>query len=269
MKTFKAFFFGIFLLLSIQPLTAQSISVSGGGQWTLNAGETTHAFRFWISYNTGGLQTTSLHYKVNGGSQVPRNPVGNGSNNPSYVDIPLSEGTHTIEFIWYGYDWGNLRWFAADTKTKSSTVKFNVYVSNIFDGGNVSIDNQDRPSGSAKTVMSGNSIGIGAIEQSYSGYNWVWSTSGSYLSKWVKRKYQGAQSDLSSSQSTSYSVATDDNATTLEAGLRKLCSLTFQNSYSSMYVNGSTYALSATVGVVEQNSITAYGNTYVNNGIEY
>ena len=269
MKTFKAFFFGIILLFSLQPLTAQSISVSGGGQWTLNAGETTHTFRFWITYNTGGLQTTSLHYKVDGGSQVPSNPVGDGSNNPSYVDIALSEGTHSIEFIWYGYDWGNLRWFIADTKTNSSTVKFNVYVSNIFGGGDVTVDGQTKSSGSAKTVISGSSIDIGAIEQSYGGYYWVWSTSGSNLSKWERQKYQGAVSDLSSSQSTSYSVATDDNATTLEAGLRKVCNLTFTSSSGTVSVSGSPYSSPKSVDVVEQNSIYAYAYGYSSNGLDY
>jgi hypothetical protein len=268
MKTFKVFFFGIILLLSIQPLTAQSISVSGGGQWTLEANETTHAFRFWISYYTGGLQTTSLHYKVDGGSQVPTNPVGNGSNNPSYVDITLGEGDHSIEFIWYGYDWGDLSWFTADTETKSSIVKFNVYVTNIFDGGNVSIDNQNRPSGSAKTVVSGNSIGIGAIEQSYGGYNWVWSSSGSYTSEWLRKKYQGGISSESSSQSTSYSVATDDNATTLEAGLRKVCNLTFTSAGGTVYVNGS-HSSPYTTQVVEQNSVNATANGYSSNGLDY
>lgn len=269
MKMNKLFFIVTVFVLNSYLLIAQSINVSGGGTWTLGATESSHAFRFWISYTWNGLQTASLHYKVDGGGQIPSNVVGDGSNNPSYVDINLGEGEHTIEFIWYGYDWGKLQWFTADTDMKSSTVKFNVYVTNIFNGGDVSIDSQTKASGSAKTVFGGNSIGIGTSEQSYDNYWWVWNGSSSYPSEWRKIKYLSSPSYLSSSQSTTYGVDTDDNSTTLEAGLRKLCSLEFNNSYSSMYINGSTYSSTTTVGVVEQNSITAYGNTYTSSGIEY
>ncbi|MEW6654379.1 MAG: hypothetical protein AB1394_13085, partial [Bacteroidota bacterium] len=121
------------------------------------------------------------------------------------------------------------------------------------------------------TTTVGTTVNLEAQDQSYDSYWRLWNDTEAPLnkSKWVKFASGGARTDKSLAVSYSFTAADNDNGATYEAELRKLCSLTFQNSYSSMYVNGSTYALSATVGVVEQNSITAYGNTYVNNGIEY
>jgi hypothetical protein len=164
MKTFKLF---LYLLISLSAsfisIKGQSITVTGGGTYVLSANESTHNCRFWISYDRNGLQTTSLHYRVNGVGLVPSFPVGDGSNNPSYVDVPLGDGEHSIEFIWYGYDYGQSRWFIADVKTRAHTVKFYVYLTNIFGGGHVYVDNVQRSSGFSKTVFSGNTIDDGTI----------------------------------------------------------------------------------------------------------
>ncbi len=276
MKALKVLFCLVILFIGVINTSAQSITVTGGGTWTLSLSETTHSFYFGISYNTGGLQTTSLHYKVDGGSLVPSNYVGDGSNNPDHVDIPLGEGNHTIRFIWYAYNWGNYTWFIADSTTKTSTVKFNVSVTNIFNGGNVMKDGVQTTSGALKTVMSGNSIGLGAIEQDYGNYHWVWATTGNYPSEWLRKKYNGQNSFISSSQSTNYSIQTDDNATTLEAGLRKICNVTFQNSFvgggtSGTVIVGSTQYNSPTSSfqVVELNPISATAQNQTVNGIEY
>ncbi|MBS3944787.1 MAG: T9SS type A sorting domain-containing protein [Melioribacter sp.] len=197
---------------------------------------------------------------------MPSFPVGDGSNNPSYVDIPLGEGEHSIEFIWYGYDYGQSRWFIADVKTRAHTVKFYVYVSNIFGGGNVYVDNIQRSSGFSKTVFSGNTIDVGAIEQNYNGYYWMWSTSGSYPSKWVRQK--GVETLISYSQFTTYNVGSADNSASIVAGLRKVCSLTFQAN-SSMTINGNYRTSPYTESVVEQNTISALASSYSANGIDF
>jgi plastocyanin len=204
---------------------------------------------------------------------IPSNPVGSGANNPSYVDIDLSQGSHSIEFRWLAYDWGNLLWYIADTETKNVTVKFNIYTSNIFGAGSVLVDGVSRSSGYAKQVIGGNSIGIGAIEQSYNGYNWVWSTTGSNTSKWVRK--QDGNTYISTSQSTTYAVASNDNSATLEAGLRKLCDATFSNSFSGgvISINGNAQNSPASTQVVEANTVTvtaqqSYEN-FNNSGLDY
>lgn len=267
MKLFKLFLFVLFLLSAGSiSIKGQSISVTGGGIYVLSANETTHNCRFWITYDRNGLQTTSLHYRVDGVGLVPSFPVGDGSNNPSFVDIPLGEGQHSIEFIWYGYDWGRRLWFIADTKTMTHTVKFNLYISNIFGSGSIYVDNVQRTSGFSKTVYSGNTVDVGAIEQNYNGYGWVWSSSGNYPSKWVRQK--GVETPISYSQYTTYNVISDDNSATLVAGLRKICSLTFQAN-SNMSINGNYRTSPYTESVVEQNSISAVAYCYSDNGIDY
>ncbi|MBI5730066.1 MAG: T9SS type A sorting domain-containing protein [Ignavibacteriales bacterium] len=73
--------------------------------------------------------------------------------------------------------------------------------------------------------------------------------------------------------SNSYSSISQDlssagNYTTLEAQFDKEFNLTFQAS-GSMYINGSTRSSSWTEYVRDQYSISAYGNGYTSNGLDY
>lgn len=267
MKKIKIFFLIAGLLFSLNHLLAQSISVSGSTSSIMSAGTTTKSLRYWITYSGVEGKTISFHYRVDGGSLVPENPPGDGSNSPSYVDIQFTQGNHTVEFYLYVYDWDHLLWTIPDTETKSVTIKFYMYVKNIFDAGNIVINGENKPSGSSKAVKGGDNIQVAAIEQTYGGYDWEWASSAINPSKWIKKKYGGNQSDVSSSQSMNYSVQTDDNATTLEAGLRKVCDVNFRTytagsglgwDFGSLKVNGVTY--SSPTGyfeVIEQNAISA------------
>ncbi|MEW6654765.1 MAG: hypothetical protein AB1394_15035, partial [Bacteroidota bacterium] len=181
----------------------------------------------------------------------------------SAVHTPSGNFTWTIE-MWEVLILGDE--YKRAEASVNINVKFVIYAENNFGSGNISLEGVNVSSGSSTNKIVGDNVAVGAIEQSDGTYWRVWNTSGTNNSNWKKNNIDiyGA-----TSIGLSYTVGSNDNGVRLTADMKKLYSLTFQNSYSSMYVNGSTYALSATVGVVEQNSITAYGNTYVNNGIEY
>ena len=133
-----------------------------------------------------------------------------------------------------------------------------------------------RPSVTVRTSFSGGTLLVNSIERS-NGYNFTPEpNSTTYLS--VNNQQYGDYFRVftnwtgvggTSTTRDNYINSPSTYSATATATMPKQCSLTFQNSYGSMYVAGGTYSSSATVGVVEQTSITAYGNTYVNNGIEY
>ena len=118
-------------------------------------------------------------------------------------------------------------------------------------------------SGSPVYKIVGESISVGAIDQNDGTYDRIWNTNGTNNSDWRIHN-----SFLAGSRYYSYTVVSGDNGSTLVAGLRKVCNLTFQAS-SNMYINGSTRTPSWTESVVEQNSIYAYANGYSSNGLDY
>ena len=240
-----------FIFLSSM-IFAQSISVSGSSSATLSAGSSTATVRYYITYYDYSGQTLSLHYKVDGGSMVPQYPDGSGANVPSYVDIDLSQGSHTIEFGLLCYDWNYYQWATADTKNKSTTVKFKVFVENIFGDGSVKINGVTKSSGDYVLVKGGDNINIEAVEQSYGGNDYVWNTSAYNTSDWRREPYSGGSNYFSSSKSTSYSVQSSDNYTTLVAGLRFNCYVTFQNNLPGMGNDGVIK-----VGTTQYNSPTS------------
>jgi len=129
-----------------------------------------------------------------------------------------------------------------------------------------------------RTSYTNDNFQIGAIDQYYNGYNWVWNNSGVNNSKWQKQNYNNPnQSDYSSDRNTSYTVQSNDISTKLIAGLRKVCNLNFQNSFVGIgnggviNVNSTQYnSPTSSFSVIELNPISASPvNGQIINGIEY
>lgn len=119
------------------------------------------------------------------------------------------------------------------------------------------------------TTTVGTSVNLEAQDQSYDSYWRLWNDTEAPVgpSKWLKYS-GGIQTEKSSSVSYSFTAADNDNSATYEAGLRKLCSLTFQAG-STIYINSVSKSSPTTEAVVEQNSINAAAGDYSSNGIEY
>jgi hypothetical protein len=116
-----------------------------------------------------------------------------------------------------------------------------------------------------------NTINLGAIEnQSYGGYNWIWNDTEAvnYKSKWTRKAANGTRVDKFSGINYSFSAAADDDGSTYEANLRKMCNVTFGNQFSgtsaggSIEVNGVNQSGPHTANVVEQNTIRAVAPHY-------
>lgn len=128
------------------------------------------------------------------------------------------------------------------------------------------------------TATVGNTVNLEAQEQSYGGYNWIWNDTEAPAnpSKWEK-VVDINRTQVSTSISHSFTAASNDNNSTYEAGLRKICNISFQNNlvglsnYGTLTVNGQLYnSPTSQFQVVEQNAINASANTYYyNNYIEY
>ncbi|KAF0214615.1 MAG: hypothetical protein FD178_2306, partial [Ignavibacteria bacterium] len=249
---------------------AQSISFSSptnGNTYTStgNSSSVGIYFSYGYSYTPSPIVVISNYVKlILDGSQTYSTQ---GSSIPNYFEV--TPGSHTWRLEYWEMHLGESGYTMRASQEVTFTAKFTIYATNNFSGGEIILEgNQVNVNGTNNKVykLPNESVSVSSIEQSKDGYWMKWNTNGTNLSNW-QREFSPIFNATSSS--LSYIVGASDNGVTLSSDMKKLCSLTFQSSNGSMYVAGGTYSSSATVGVVEQNSITAYGNTYVVNGIEY
>lgn len=251
----------------------QSFTYSGPSQVTIPYGSTTATATFYFTYYNLDSEHKVIYPMLNiklDGVQVNTYTLCNNPQTPSSYGISLTPGVHTITFTLMSVNWYTLDCYDTKLWQESQVTvncKFNISVENIFGGGSIYADG-NRTSPFFRTSASGDNVSLGAIEQNYGGYNWVWSTSGSYPSEWRREPSGGGGIGFSSSQNTSYSVQSSDLNTSIVAGLRKVCGLTFQAN-SSMSINGNYRTSPYTESVVEQNSISAIASNYSANGIDF
>ncbi|MBI5808443.1 MAG: hypothetical protein HZA74_08570, partial [Ignavibacteriales bacterium] len=114
-------------------------------------------------------------------------------------------------------------------------------------------------------INSGQTVNVTAIspQTSCEGYTMVWHTGVTNQSRWMRNNLF-----ISYEQSYPIIVSQNDNLAKYFAELRRVCNLTF-NSAGGVYINGSTWSSPKVVEVVEQNTVTASGQWYYSNGIEY
>jgi Secretion system C-terminal sorting domain len=153
-------------------------------------------------------------------------------------------------------------------------VKYNLAAANDFGGGSIIIDGSTVASGTSSNLkLVGENIAVGAIDQSYGGYNYIWNTNGTNNSVWKIQRYNTSIMNINGATSRNYNrtVQSNDNNATLIADLKKLYNVTFQNQGHQISINGSNYSSSGTVQVVEANpayASTDYNN-YTSNGLNY
>ena len=142
---------------------------------------------------------------------------------------------------------------------------------NNFGGGIIVLEGSQQTSGASTLKFVGENVSVSAIDQNDGmGYYRIWNTSGVNNSNWQIEKHQGYPTNIfgAITRGYNYTVASNDNGATLVADLKKVCNLTF-NSPGGVYINGSTWSSPKVVEVVEQNTVTASGQWYYSNGIEY
>lgn len=249
-------------------IVAQSFSWSGPTNLNINYGQTTASASYYFTYNNlSGLCYPGLIIAVNG--NVINNDLCHNPSTPSSYTINFTEGTHTVQFSLLSINCNTLNCFHAiihKVYVFTVTVNFKIRHENIFTYGTIYVDNYTTPRNSPydRTSNPNNSYSIGAIDQSYGGYNWSWNNSGINNSKWIRRTSDGSEYNYSYDRNTNYTVQPNDKNTKLIAGLRKICNITFRNSFvgisngGKIQVNGITYDLpTSAFNVVELNPIVA------------
>ena len=216
-------------------------------------------------------QATILH--ANGGVYDSRN-----THTQDYT-FYLTPGTYTYEVDLYE-NFGDGYFIPTASASITFYVKDIISVTNNFGSGSISVDNSNVSSGSQFQKFIGDNISLGAIDQTDgAGYSRIWNTSGTNNSNWLRTPWGQGSYALggASSRNYTYTVASNDNGATLTADLKKVCNITFQNSFTgignggTISVNGTQYnSPTSPFNVVEQNSISGYpDDNYTNNGINY
>mgnify|MGYP000698818727 CR=1 FL=1 len=277
-KNFLLIIATIFCLSSA--IVAQSFSWSGPTNLTINYGQTTASAAYYFTYNNlSGLCYPGLIIAVNG--NVINNDLCHNPSTPSSYTINFTEGTHTVKFSLLSINCNTLNCYHAiihKVYEFTVTVNFKIRHENIFTYGTIYVDNYTTPRNSPydRTSNPNNSYSIGAIDQSYGGYNWIWNNSGINNSKWKRITSDGSEYNYSYDRNTNYTVQPNDKNAKLIAGLRKICNIIFQNNYVGLgnggiiTVNGSQYnSPTSSFQVVELNPITAEAVDQSMNGINY
>ncbi|MBA4407094.1 hypothetical protein C0389_07465 [bacterium] len=106
---------------------------------------------------------------------------------------------------------------------------------------------------------------------SSTGYTWIFNDSEAPLnpSAWKKDIFNAITPLGSSSSTTTSQLTTSDNGASFVAYLKKICNLTFTSPGGYVYVNNVLYSSPKTSNIVAENSVTAQGQWYFSNGIEY
>ena len=141
-------------------------------------------------------------------------------------------------------------------------VKHQIMIYNDFGAGNINVDGELKQNGSSVLKFTGDNLALGAIDQTYDGYNRIWNENGTNSSEWQKKlkdepNYLRIANGLP--RNYNYTVASNDNGANIRDVLKKVCNISFQNSFGSgkIKVNGQEYnSPTADFPVVEANTIS-------------
>ena len=195
----------------------------------------------------------------------------------------ISSGSYTwkVRLYLYNQETYNTTYEQDEVTFNVAPATYSITAQNNFSGGQIKVGVNGTPiTKTSPYVFSAtinNIVNLEAIEnQSNGGYNWIWNDLEAPLNKsdWGKRE-DNNWGHFDYNQATNFTVnSTDDNAI-YQANLRKVCSLTFTNSFNgisstgSIKVNGTTVSAPATYQVVDQNTITVEASTYTEADVEY
>ena len=165
-------------------------------------------------------------------------------------------------------DYMNLHYEGTVTKV-GITVKNDM---NGYDGGQINFG-LNSPATQMQSPIDNNNIynvndilNVGAIEnQSYGGYNWIWNApeetqTPNNKSEW-KREKGTSSTFINYPQSTTYKATSNDDGANVIGYLRKVCNLTFSNSFNGISTTGSIKVNGATVSAPTVQYSVVEGNT--------
>ena len=252
---------------------------------------------------------TVTDYQVTGSSSYYQRWTGVGSATTIFNNLSGSSGSNKTSSILTNrvnnsrtLNWFTLGTFSNDESTDNSnaitsitvTIEYTTTPTTLdltakndmagYNGGNIGVGVNTSATSELSPypindVNVGDNINLQAYEnQTNGGYNFIWNDTEAPLekSKWEKKIGTTTYPAFSTSQSASYTVASGDNGANLVANLKKVCNLTFTNSFNgisttgSIKINGSTVSAPTTqYSVVEGNIITVEALPYEESDIQY
>ncbi len=260
----KKYLFAVILLITIYAgqmfgYEIHFTSPTNGQSFPCGSNGTASVYISWSSsgqHSGGGYYYYTKLFTHNGSYSS-----GNGGTIPQWLYPGQGYYSWRIE-MWEGNS--AYQEYKVAEQTITFYVKYPVYVANNFGSGSINLEGGTVSSGSSILKLVGESVSVGAIDQSDGTYNRTWNASGTNNSNWKKGS---ALIPGATSRNYSYTVASGDNGITLTADLKKICILSFVNNYASIYLNGSSQSSPASANIVEQNTISASGNSYSSNGL--
>jgi hypothetical protein len=248
----KIILLNLIFLVSFSICFGQSFTYSGPTTLTIPFGQSNSTGTYYFNYSDlDGLCYDGLIIAVDG--DVINNDLCNDPETPSSYQITFTEGSHTVQFSLLSINCKTLNCFDPIVhQVVQFTVdcRFKVRVENEFGAGTISVDGGAKTSPYDRTSLPGNNVPIGAIEQVYNNYNRVWNTNGTNLSEWERQHPTSGTSFISSAQSTTYAVQSNDVNTKIIAKLKRefKIDIDYQTEFDGLQTDQKTF------NIVELNS---------------
>jgi hypothetical protein len=196
-----------------------------------------------------------------------------GNNIP---DLYVGPGKYTLTLDYYERDLGANSYVNRAHHTVTIWEKYTISVYNNFPGGQINIDGGVHYSGFSVQKLQNEGLSVGAINQAYNGYNYMWKGSGDNLSVWKSASnpnYSISSIPGATSRSYTYNTKYGDGMAHIIADLRKICYVTVQNNmsgntnrniiYTDDVPNGSPLDMNSTEGEVIKLGTEPYLENYM------
>ncbi|MCX6150371.1 MAG: hypothetical protein NTX22_07620, partial [Ignavibacteriales bacterium] len=180
----------------------------------------------------------------------------NGGQIPDYHSLPSGNYTWTLEL--YEFFMGGQDYEKTANKTITFSVKNTLKVQNNFTIGSIMVDNVSVSSGSESYKLTGQTLPVGAIDQSDGTYNRIWNNSGTNNSNWIRaqKNQSGAPIQGAIPRNYNYTVVSNDNGATITSDMKKLYAVTLQTEKgTTINVNGNNFTSPYSTNVVEVNKL--------------
>ncbi|HSW56724.1 MAG TPA: T9SS type A sorting domain-containing protein [Ignavibacteriaceae bacterium] len=264
MKKNFVLFVTILLSLTTIVINAQSIWFLNptNGQTVIGTGsQTTVYMQLNFGYSLSGSPYMYDHYIKLFRPPYSDQQSGQGGGITFDYDLPIGTYTWRLELWECYYGSGCLK---KAEQTVTFYVKHKMWALNNFQGGDIKIDNQTVPSGTETHKLTGNSLLVGAIDQSFENYFYIWNQSGANNSRWERKPWNQIYSPINGGtpRDFNYPVASNDNGAAIRGMLKKRYTITRDDQ-----TDAGTQTNQQTWNIVEQHSgeISAPATKIINN----
>ncbi len=188
---YKSLLLVILLFASLSNIKAQTFTITSptsGQVITMPSNQSTIGIQLGFSWiGVPPYDVDLIIVALNGNTILELEPT-QPWDPPDHIDLTLSPGNHTLDvgvrFHWY---YNGQHEYEEAYGSVSFHIANNLTVKNIFGGGIININSAPKQSPYSFTPLVNETVNLGAVDQQYGNYYYVWNQSGTNNSRWERK----------------------------------------------------------------------------------